>query len=101
MGCRWWRNLYLAQTYNSQPDAPHVPRLALDYRGDLFQMFRPYATYLRDGATGAVTCPTIYKERTACIMHAEGPVRTHKAIFYDMLYVYLHTNATVLHKGED
>ena len=78
-----------------------MPKLALDFHGDLFQMFRPYATYLRDAASGAVTCPSLYKQQTACIMHAEGPKKGFKSSFYELLYVYLHTNATVLHQGED
>ena len=98
---RWWRNLYLAQLYSSGTGSAHVPKLALDYQGLLFQMFRPYATYLRDRKTGSVSCPSIYKHVTACIIHAEGPKKGYKSLFYSLRDVYLHSNESVLHKGEE
>ena len=63
------------------------------------QMFRPYATYVRQAGDGTVRCPSIYGNAPACILHAEGPARGFKDRFQRLLDAYLLTNDTTLYQA--
>lgn len=101
---RWWRDIYLSQVYGTKRQLESEPVIKIDYHGYLFQMFRPWTTYLRVhnftpgvGKTDRVICKEIYHDVPACILHAEGPDSGWKDKFWDVLVTrYAATNNTVL-----
>ncbi|KAK9820861.1 hypothetical protein WJX81_005295 [Elliptochloris bilobata] len=70
----WWRNLFLAQVYAPAAEARKDPLLAIDYHGRLFQMFRPYATYVRQLEDGTVPAHCSNRRTSWQQTHGRGRV---------------------------